>query len=229
MKKTFLICLFFATAAIGFAQTSSPVSRIVLRRHHAVLTINWNGLPLEYDDAKGEFMYGGANLPPAFFNIENGVVFTRYRDPSETATFGKLQQIEGVGSRIVFAYYDGDSPAEVLGKLKWIEIGTGGDRLQFLYNEKTGKPIAATYKRERMTLDYFPAFADKDLAGKLHGLSFSSSNNYQFEYYNSEGDEFSHGNLYSIEYNNNKMLIEYAADRIRPLGTCLLPVFMEVR
>ena len=100
--------------------------------------------------------------------------------------------------------------------------------MQFLYDEKTGKPIAIDYKRERMILEYFPSFTDRDLAGKLHTIIFPS-NNCVFEYYNSQGDEFSHGNLYSLDFYNNKVLFEYDFDRIRPLGVSLLPVFMEIK
>ncbi len=222
--STLLITLFCANA---FAQTS-PISRITIRRHHVVLNINWSGLPLEYDDAKGEIIYGGTVLPPNFYSVELGIVFNRFRDESDKTTFGKLQQIEGNMGRIVFDYYDNNSPATIIGKLKWMGLGTNGDRIQFEYDEKTGKPITILYKRERMVLEYFPSFSDKDLADKLHIIRFLS-HNYQFEYYNSQGDEFSHGNLFSAEYNNNKILFEYAFDRIRPLGSCNLPIFMEIR
>jgi hypothetical protein len=211
----------------AFAQTS-PISRVTIRRHHLVLNINWSGLPLEYDDAKGDIVYGGTLLPPNFYSVELGAVFNRFRDENNKATFGKLQQIEGSMGRIVFDYYDSDSAPAILGKLKWIEVGTVGDRIQFEYDEKTGKPITILYKRERMSFEYFPDYADKDLAEKLHTVRFLS-NNYQFEYYNSQGDEFSHGNLFSVDYNNNKILFEYTFDRIRPLGVCNLPIFMEIR
>lgn len=230
-KKAFIFSFLILFTGILQAQNrvTSPIARITLRKHHVIVTMNWGDIPLEYDDARGEISYGGVSVAPYLFAVNAGVLFTRFRDESDKATFGKLQSMEGAGGRIIFDYYSGEnSPLALIGKLKWIQFGVSGDRMQFSYDEKTGKPTIIDYKRERMLLEYFADFTDRDLAGKLHNILFLN-NNCVFEYYNSEGDGFSHGNLYSLDFNNNKVLFEYDFDRIRPLGVCMLPVFMEIK